>query len=69
MRVGDYEIPENWESMSCMYNCGYILVWERKVNGGSDAGSEMERHIIIHHTYPLPSLWDWFRGFRRRGKK
>ena len=55
MKVGDYDIPEDWESMSCIYNCGYLLVWERRLGGG-DVGERMETHIAIEHTrdeFPL----------------
>lgn len=68
MQVGDWEIPEDYESMTCIYNCGYILVWKRSPLGGSDAGNEMDKHIIINHSYPIPTVWEWFKGFRRKGK-
>ena len=63
MRVGEYEIPEHWESMSCIYNCGFILVWER--GKSYDSGLAMDAHIELEHIKPLPSFFDWFR-FRRR---
>jgi hypothetical protein len=64
MQIGEYEIPEDWESMTCIYNCGFILVWKRGLS--NDSGNQMDRHILLSHTGPLPSFMDWFR-FRRRG--
>jgi hypothetical protein len=63
MRVGEYDIPEHWESMSCIYNCGFILVWER--GKSYDSGLAMDAHIEMEHIKPLPSFFDWLR-FRRR---
>jgi hypothetical protein len=63
MRIGEYDIPEDWESMSCIYNCGFVLVWQR--GKSFDSGTQMDRHILIEHTQPMPSFMDWFR-FRRR---
>lgn len=65
MRIGDYDIPEDWESMSCIYNCGYILVWKRGQT--YDTGLTMEAHIMLEHEKPMPSFFDWFR-FRRKGE-
>lgn len=67
MRVGDYDIPEDWESMSCVYNCGYVLVWKRSPIAGTDAGSQMDLHMLINHKKPFPSFADWLRGFRKKG--
>lgn len=64
MKVGDYDIPEDWESMSCIYNCGYLLVWERALGGG-DVGGQMDAHIATEHSkqeFPL------FERFFRKGK-
>lgn len=63
MKFGEYEVPDDWESMSCIYNCGYVLVWRR--GGGHDSGLQMDSHIYLEHERPMPNLWDWFR-FRRR---
>ena len=64
MQIGEYDIPEDWESMTCIYNCGYILVWQRGKSNNS--GLAMDSHILIEHTDPIPSFWDWFR-FRKKG--
>jgi hypothetical protein len=62
MRVGEYEIPPDWESMSCIYNCGYVLVWERGKSFSS--GSQMDEHLLIHHSGPQ-SFFDWFKFWRK----
>ena len=63
MIVGGHDIPEDWESMTCIYNCGYILVWKR--GQAFDSGLQMETHIYLEHERPLPTFLDWFR-FKRR---
>ena len=62
MKIGDYDIPPDWESMSCVYNCGFILVWERGKSFG--AGLQMDEHIRL--THPEPSnIFNWFRFWTR----
>lgn len=62
MKVGEYDIPDNWESMTCIYNCGFILVWER--GKAFDAGLRMDTHIELSHPEPS-SLFHWLRFWRR----
>ena len=55
MRVGDYDIPEEYESMSCIHNCGFILVWERALGAGN-VGDVMDTHLANEHAereFPL----------------
>jgi hypothetical protein len=63
MIVGGHEIPEGFESMSCVYNCGFILVWNILEDVG-DVGGIMDTHIAEKHTnktFPL------FYRFLKRG--
>ena len=64
MIVGGHEIPEGYESMSCFYNCGFMLVWNMYEEVG-DVGGVMDTHISENHTdrnFPL------FYRFLKRGK-
>ena len=63
MKVGDYEVPENFESMSCIYNCGFVLFWERGTY--TDAGNRMTELMILAHPEPQTSFWAWLRTWRR----
>lgn len=64
MKIGDFDIPEDWETMTCIYECGFILIWERK-SGGGDVGDTMERHLVLEHS---PSDYPFFQRFYRKGK-
>lgn len=63
MRVGDYEVPAGWETMSCIYNCGFVLMW--KQNEYTDAGFVMDRHITLAHPEPQTSMFNWMKFWRR----
>ena len=65
MDIGDYSIPEGWESMTCIYNCGFVLVWELGSPEGTLVLPVMTGHLEQHKT-PRPSLRDWFTN--RKGK-
>lgn len=63
--VEGYEIPEGFESMTCIYNCGFILIWSLK-DGARDVGSVMDTHIAEHHAdreFPL-----FFRFRKKKGE-
>jgi hypothetical protein len=57
MKVYGYEIPEGTESMSCIYSCGFLLVWLQ--GEGAGAGNAMMEHYMEDHKPPLPTLQDW----------
>lgn len=65
MQVGEYNIPEGWESMSCFYNCGFLMVWEVGSLQSLSAGTVMEAHLEGHKESP-PSFLDWFRDWKGR---
>jgi hypothetical protein len=65
MQVGEYNIPEGWESMSCFYNCGFLMVWEIGSPQSLSAGTVMEAHLEGHKGTPL-SFLDWFRDWKGR---
>jgi len=67
MIIGDYEIPEGFESMSCIYNCGFILVWSHK-EGAGDVGSVMDNHIALTHIKPEMPLLHRFFLRKEKGK-
>lgn len=60
MELGDYIIPEGWESMSCIYNCGFFLVWQQGSPEGDKVGMVMDGHLS-GHTEIRPTFMDWFR--------
>jgi|TARA_R110000868_G_scaffold74293_5_gene214771 hypothetical protein len=60
MRVGEYDIPEGYESMSCIYDCGFLLVWQNGSPESLNAGLVMDGHLAGHEA-PKPSIWDFFR--------
>lgn len=43
-----YEIPEGMESMSCINNCGFIIIWQ--VGRSEGVGEEMDRHMTMCPT-------------------
>ena len=51
MKIGEYDIPEGWESMSCFNNCGFILIWQ--VGEGEDVGEKMDIHYQECPSFPL----------------
>lgn len=55
-----YEIPEGMESMTCMNNCGFIIIWP--VGGHEGVGEEMDKHIVTCPTQPN------HRTFRTKGE-
>ncbi len=65
MQVGEYNIPEGWESMSCYYNCGFLLVWEVGSPESLNAGIVMEGHLDGHRESP-PSFLEWFKDWKGR---
>lgn len=62
MKIGEYEIPPDWESMSCIHNCGFVLVWER--GKSYSAGLQMDEHIQISHPEPF-GIFNWLRFWRK----
>jgi hypothetical protein len=62
MKLGEYEIPPNWESMSCIHNCGFVLVWER--GKSYSAGLQMDEHVRVTHL-ESSSLFHWLKFWRR----
>jgi len=65
MIIGEYDIPEGFESMTCIYNCGFILVWSH-AEGAGDVVGVMNNHLALTHIKPeMPLL---HRFFLRRGK-
>jgi hypothetical protein len=63
MNIYDYEIPEGWESMTCIYNCGFLIAWEQGSPEAQHAGNVMDGHLAGHEA-PKPTLWDLIR-FRK----
>lgn len=55
-----YEIPEGMESMSCMNNCGFIIIWQ--VGKSDGVGEEMDRHLYMCPSQPKR------RTFRMKGE-
>lgn len=66
MIVGEYEIPEGYESMSCIYNCGFILVWSLSETIG-DVGGVMDTHIADAHTAKEFPMFFKFRKGKNNG--
>lgn len=40
-----YEVPEGMESMSCIYNCGFIILWA--VGKDDGVGERMDDHFAL----------------------
>lgn len=40
-----YEIPEGMESLSCIFNCGFIILWA--VGNDDGVGDRMETHYDL----------------------
>jgi len=66
MELGDYIIPEVWESMYCIYNCGFFLVWKQGSPEEKNVGTVMEGHLDGHNEV-RPSFMDWLRYGRGKG--
>lgn len=60
MQVGEYEIPEGWDSMTCIYSCGFILIWKMGSPESEGVGTVMNLHLTLHDS-PKPTIKDWFR--------
>ena len=65
MQVGEYDIPEGWESMSCFYNCGYLLVWKVGSPEADNAGILIEGHYE-QHKESTPTFGDWLKYWKGR---
>jgi hypothetical protein len=65
MQVGEYDIPEGWDSMTCIYNCGFILIWQMGSPEADNVGTLMRLHLGIHDS-PKPSIRDWFKFGREQ---
>lgn len=68
MIVGNHEIPEGYESMSCIHNCGFILVWSLSEVIG-DVGGIMDTHIAEVHTEIEFPMFFKFRKGKKNGEE
>jgi len=68
MELGDYIIPEGWESMSCIYNCGFFLVWQHGTPEEKNVGMVMSGHLEGHGDDKASFLsWIWNRKGKNEG--
>jgi hypothetical protein len=61
MYIGDKEIGEGWESMSCPFCDGFIVVWEAGVGSLFDPTLPFAKHMKEIHQTPIPDLTGWRR--------
>ena len=47
-----YEIPEGMESMSCIHNCGFIILWN--VGAHEGVGEQMDEHLLFCNGRKIP---------------
>jgi hypothetical protein len=40
-----YEIPEGMESMTCINNCGFIIIWQ--IGKSEGVGQRMDEHLAL----------------------
>lgn len=57
MELNDYEIGEGWESMTCPYLDGFVVLWE--VGIGDDPTIAFSEHMKTVHQIPFPDLIVW----------
>lgn len=62
MYVGDKEIGEGWESMSCPLCEVFVVVWESKIGSLFDPTLPFTKHLLEVHQVSLPNLSRWRRG-------
>ena len=48
-----YEIPEGYESMTCVHNCGFIIIWKSGNHEG--VGEKMDSHLVECPSKPKRS--------------
>lgn len=60
MEIAGYEIPSGWESLTCIYDCGFFIVWEVGSPESHHAMFVMEGHLEGHKAI-RPTFLDWFR--------
>jgi hypothetical protein len=57
MDIGDHEIGEGWESMTCPYLDGFIVIWE--VGQDLDPTVAFAEHMNRVHKIHFPDLNIW----------
>lgn len=57
MEIGDHEIGEGWESMTCPYLDGFIVLWESGMD--SDPTIAFSEHMKSNHSVNIPDLTIW----------
>lgn len=59
--------PLHHESMTCINNCGYMLVWHRSTQ--DDPGMLMREHLDMCPGFPIETTASIWRNIFRKGKK
>jgi len=57
MFIGDKEIGEGWESMTCPFADGFMLIWE--VGQEIDPTVPFMEHMRVVHGIFMPDLSRW----------
>lgn len=60
MELGQYDIPEGYESMTCIHNCGFFIVWASGSPESHYVMEVMNGHLAGHKEIK-PSFLDWLR--------
>jgi hypothetical protein len=61
MFIGDKEIGEGWESMSCPFCEGFIVIWEVGAGLLFDPTIPFSAHMAEVHRIKVPDLTGWRR--------
>jgi hypothetical protein len=65
MEIAGFDIPSGWESMSCIHDCGFFIVWKIGSPESFNVAMVMEGHLEGHEAI-RPTFWDWLRYGREK---